>query len=192
MITIVRGIQKYKEYSNEPVDRTFDVVLKAHDFSPSFHAKETRGDGNCFYRSISYILFAREDDYYILKLCCIFILYEYETYFKENLDWVYESAVSFEKYSVNICREKEWAGEVAVIATTILLNRQIISYSCDEKTKTPSSLEYSHDINNIAPILIAYHRHHYVPILQAGIANLPFPKKQHSILPHDCLKIHLY
>ena len=191
MITIIRSIKQYTHFSSEKVDPYFDIVMKRHRFTALFHAKETRRDGNCFYRAIAYNIFANEEDFFTLKLCCIFIVVEYENYFTQKLrDHFYK--ITYENFVVKHCRKNEWADELMTNAAAILLNRRIISFSCDEKTLIPNSLQFVHGDKNIAPILIGFFRSHFVSILQEGNCELPSNGEKIFIVCDDGLKIDLY
>lgn len=164
MITFMRSIQNYPTFNSQKEDHMFYDVLKSNNLLPRYHAKHTIGDGNCFYRSVSYLLFSSENNYDIVKLCCIFIIIEYESFFK---DIIKQNGYDFEYTTLikNICRKNEWADEVTFIATSIMLNRTILSFTCDENTKKHLLLNFSFEDNNAKPILIGYFKQHFVPIL---------------------------
>lgn len=182
MISHMRSIKKYTYFTTQIKDERFNDVLLSNNLTIGYHAKYTVGDGNCFFRSVSYLLFATENCYDIIKLCCIFIILDYESFFKNILkEYCYN--FNYETLLRNLCRKDEWASEIIFIATSILLNRPILSFTCDEKSKKPFVINYSFEHNDVSPILIGYYKHHFVPLLRDNklIKNLN-TSKHHSVL----------
>ena len=55
------------------------------NFLNQYVAKNILGDGNCFYRAISYQLFNNEAYYELIKACLIYLLIENESSFNRYL-----------------------------------------------------------------------------------------------------------
>ena len=91
--------------------------------------EDVASDGNCFFRCISALLFISygiEIDYNtcrsdIVKM--IDVLYHSDSNLKENFDIVYD--ISIEEYLNKMSADREWAGELEIIATSILYNVNI-------------------------------------------------------------------
>ena len=70
-VTTLRGIVEYTIFnSRHELDISFNRLLVANDLS--LYAKSILGDGNCFYRSISFLLLGTEEYFYIIKVCSIY------------------------------------------------------------------------------------------------------------------------
>lgn len=90
----------------------------------------TTGDGNCLYNAVSQCLFGDESKQNIIRSCHLFIIFEYEDYFRE----IYKryqicNKNSFEEFIVQNARMNEWACEFNIIAVALLIDRPINIYN---------------------------------------------------------------
>lgn len=84
-IQFIRSIKKLSIYTpNIEIDNTFNKLME-HNFLNQYVAKNILGDGNCFYRAISYQLFNNEGFYELIKACLIYLLIENESSFNKYL-----------------------------------------------------------------------------------------------------------
>ena len=151
MVTKLRTIVSYTHYNSQELDRNFDCLLVNNKLTTCY-AKSIIGDGNCFYRSISYLLFGTQELFFILKVLCIFILIEYEKYF-ENILKLNVKKITITEFIVNVASTDAWADETIMIATTILLNRTLFSFSMDQKSHKPSRLRFTMAANETNPLM---------------------------------------
>ena len=120
------------------------------------------GDGNCLYNSFAKIYFNDEKYYYIIKLCSIFILFEYEIFFKYlMIRFLY--SYTFKKFILNTCKTRQWGNELNILSISILLNRTVISYS-----------EAANAYSNINNRLIFNLKEYITEPILIGISNLHF------------------
>jgi hypothetical protein len=170
---------KKKIYSDEKIDRSFDKLMESNGLSQEFYAVSTKGDGNCFYRSISYLLFDDEEYYFVIKFCCIYLLFEYKShfinYFRDT------SSGTFENKILYYITSNTYADECSYILTEILINRPILSISCDKVDYRPFKLKYCTLENiNEKPIYIGFLNNHMVSILL---------KDEYSEIPENNSKV---
>lgn len=191
IIISLRNIKKYVTYTDEDTDSSFDILKEANNLNKGFFAKNTVGDGNCFYRSVSYILFGTEDNFYIIKLCCIFISYEYENFFTDYMKKTFFEE-SYNEFFKKICKKNEWADELVFVSAAILLNRPIFSFSVNKKSRKPFVQKFCFKVNDVKPILIGYQENHFVPILQKENHMLPKNIKYFEVMIGISLNIDLY
>ena len=120
------------------------------------------GDGNCLYNSFAKIYFNDEKYYYIIKLCSIFILFEYEIFFKYlMIRFLY--SYTFKKFILNTCKTRQWGNELNILSISILLNRKVTSYS-----------EAANAYSNINNRLIFNLKEYITEPILIGISNLHF------------------
>ena len=124
------------------------------------------GDGNCLYNSFSKTYFNDEKYFYIFKLCSIFILFEYEIFFK-RLMICNKYTYSLENFILKTCRNREWGTELNILSISILLNRKIISYSESKHSfsNVNNRLIYNMEEYSTRPILIGLSSLHFFPIV---------------------------
>ena len=67
--------------ASEDKDAAFDALMMNNNLQ-GFIAKKTIGDGNCFYRTVSYQLFNTECYYEFIKACLTYLLIKNENRFK--------------------------------------------------------------------------------------------------------------
>lgn len=161
IIIELREIKTYVPYSNQKVYEIFKQKLGLEDNLFPIHSKE---DGNCLYNSLALLLFSDESFYFIIKLCSIFILIDYENYFKSlmiNMKYEY----SFEEFLINTCKNKEWATEINVLSIAFLLNRSVFIYNSTNNQEINIRHEFSAEKSEILPILIGLCSSHFFPIL---------------------------
>ena len=124
---------------------------------------ETKGDGNCYFRCISQLLNlsygvdishskCREDIVNMIR-----ILYNNDNSFKTSFESIFYNT-TIENYTQKMSTDKEWAGEIEIIATCILYNVNI-NISTERKDNSgliipnlifnPSNKTYRHLSENI-------------------------------------------
>ena len=166
MVTKLRKIVSYTIYNSQELDKGFDQVLVNNNLT-NCYAKSIIGDGNCFYRSISFLLFGSQELFYIIKVLSIFILIEYEKYFHNHLK-LNGIKCTIKEFIVQVARKGKWANEAIMIATTILLNRTLLSFSMDPLSRKASRLRFTIAENETSPLMIAFYNQHFVPLLKVS------------------------
>ncbi len=138
----------------------------------------TTGDGNCLFNACSLSLFGNERMAMDIRLCTVFILFEYHNYFKNFLRELNPN-VSFEQIIIDTATNGEWAREIHLCALSILCYRPVFSY-----TNTKFSVDATPMPMTRNPIMIYFKVNHYMAILQRD-ANVPSGyTKPYSPLTH--------
>ena len=191
IISFIRGIRLLYTYNNDKLDSGFDDVLRSSNLVNGFYARSTLGDGNCFYRSVSYLLFGTEDNYQIIKLCCIYILKEYDFFFENESKKICHE-FSYKDNFIQVCQENKWADEIVFAAAAIFLNRSVVTITCTEFNK-PFVLKFSFGDVYLEPLLIGYSGNHFIPILKDRFDRpLPTNMKMNEAINGENLKIKIY
>jgi hypothetical protein len=181
-IDFMRSITNYALYESQKLDANFDHILLSTNLpSTVYFAKETRSDGNCWYRAISYLLFNSEDNYFIIKTCCIYIFFKYKAFFSVLL--VKEHyGISFQQMIIFHLVQNQWADNLIKIASCFLLDRSIYTFSARKSLSDKTSQKliphcYHYSFKNLTtkPILIGFSINHFVPILKKNNNNEPLP-----------------
>ena len=163
LVKALRNIENYWRFNGtDTVYDNYNFILGIEDhFFPVY----CTGDGNCLYNSISKILFGNESKNILIKLCSIFILFEYEEFFQnfsknQNYDNTLNQFITFS------CRKNEFSTERNVLAISLLLDRTIYSYNETLKLNQPCRFKYCLSRSSTyEPILIGYYKIHFFPIL---------------------------
>ena len=126
----------------------------------------SKPDGNCLYNSISKIILKDENYFFIIKLCSIFVMLEYEHFFTnlmkhQSFDYTY----SFKEFIEKTVNKNEWSTELNIISIMILLNRSILCYF---KGTSGTVNRYRYDLpqvkNKDNPIRIGIMDNHFFPL----------------------------
>jgi hypothetical protein len=80
LVKALRNIENYWRFNG--TDTVYDKYNYILGIEDHFYPVYCSGDGNCLYNSISKILFGNETKNILIKLCSIFILFEYEEFFQ--------------------------------------------------------------------------------------------------------------
>lgn len=176
-------------------DPSNDLLLIAHGSLQDHVALETEADGNCFFYSISNLLFGDPclKKVKLLRLGATFMLFEYgETFlnlFSETL-----AEYSFEEYVIQALDLKSYANMYVVAAISLLINRPIFVYqvsimeALDERSNLSeirgSSVEVCFLKNDQTkrPLGIGLRGEHYVPLFpRAANHSLPIPDESYLL-----------
>ena len=152
----------YKIGSQIELDSSFDEILSKNELNNCV-PKRIIGDGNCFYRSIAYLILGDEKYYLFIKMCCIYMLIYYKDDFDNYDQQTQESTVNKIERMV---LKNEWANETSLITAALLLDRPIFTFSIDTKNSDPLQLKYQLRKIDTPPILIGFKVNHYIAILQ--------------------------
>ena len=125
-----------------------------------------------------------------IRLCTVFILIEYESYFRNFLTELNPN-VSFNNIIIETATNGEWAREIHLCALSILCFRPVFSYANTKFSVSATPLPMTRN-----PILIYFKINHYMGILskdklvQVGYTQ-PYTELTHGLkLP--LTHIHLY
>ena len=169
-IKYLRENKMYTLYSSEMVDNNFDNLMATNDLTNRFVAKSTIGDGNCFYRAISYVIFRSEDYFFYIKICCVFLLHEYKVHFKSFLrDSTDQKSVSDDTIFLGkilyFLEDNTYSDECSYLLASILINIPLISITCCKRS-VPFKLKYCTSKNiDKQPIHIGFLSQHMVSML---------------------------
>lgn len=142
------------------VDYRFNSILNKNQCFDNSVPLSIIGDGNCFYRTISYGIFGNQNKHKLIRLLIVFIMCDNYTYFNQinlQLNRNNDTQVLIKETSTL----KSYAGELPVQASSILTNRPIIVYSLGPK------LEYAWQSScRFLPVIrIGFGWDHFVIIL---------------------------
>jgi len=162
-INSLRKINIYFKYKDQIVDKSFDEVLALNEYltSNELSIVNCSKDGDCFYSSISILLFGHEKFNDIIKICCFFVIFDHFDSFKEFAS-LNNYGKNLEVIIVELLRDKVWANELIIFSAAILLDRPIITFSTRPINQ---SFEISRADNGLKPLLIAFLNNHFSPIL---------------------------
>ena len=154
----VCDVTNWHRYQDQPV-RRIPITSKPKDPIP------VRGDGNCFFRSVSYILFGEEGKHApIRNLVCNFIEDNDERFYQVTNVKNYIKEKAMRKLGV-------WGTEVEIFAVATILNTDMYIFTQEAKDREPRWLRYApiQDINTqLAPsknaIFISNLHHHFQPV----------------------------
>lgn len=113
----------------QETDEEFESNLDQQLEAPS-KVKQIEGDGNCFFRAISYCV-AQSEHFHleIRKLVCNYLL-QNQNFFKSYLRPA-DNSIQSHLSSTQMIREGTWATEIEILAVSHILKLDIYTYSDD-------------------------------------------------------------
>jgi hypothetical protein len=157
-------------YKNEKVDKDFDLIIKLNNLE-GLNAIDIEKKGNCFYQSISKLIFGEQKYYYLIRLATFYTLLEYRDFFSIALEKLHYGE-SVDEFIQRNYKDKVWANEILIVASSISLKRPILSFSIDPKKILPNNIVFSFKTELDNPLIIAFNVNHFVPLMQ----TTKFPK----------------
>ena len=154
------------------IDTSFKPILELNGVSNEYFAIQTSPDGNCFYRSLSTLLFGNEKHFTVVKLCSLFtIVNSFPNIFKHILQRT-QSVDSFELFVMKSFKAGEWASDYNILSAVLMLQTSIFCFS---SRKISNKLD-QHNIYYTWPdvfkencrVSIAFNGSHFVPIVTLG------------------------
>ena len=163
IITKIREIIPFRFYDEQKVENNF---IKLLSLSEKFIPIVCRADGNCLYNALSIIYFGSKNEnlFFILKICSLFIFFEYIEFFEhvlKNLKYQF----SFRKMVTSTAKQNSWGNELNLTALNILIDRQIFCFINSQGRIEYNRYKYSFIENKKEPILIGLENLHFFPIL---------------------------
>ena len=157
--------------------KIFENVLEFNNLDETSQSIDILGDGNCFYRSISYFVFKDQNFHQLIRLVIVFIMFDNIEYFQSLLhtNKTEEKIRSLIK-STSILGE--FAGELPIQAASILTGRPIISYSLGPKLEFSINKDYRH----FGPIRLGYAANHFNLILFNSLDTIVEDRKRPRFL----------
>jgi hypothetical protein len=162
-IKILRSINESKLYDNQLDDPRFDFILSKNkmDFMVPIWCCP---DGNCFWYSISNLLFGSDNLFYIIKVSSIFMLLEYRSEIESILKR-YDYDMSLETLIEKTMKVDEFSNELNILATCIAINRPIYSFGGFDEEKTFAQ-KYELECNRYKkPLNLGFLTNHFVALL---------------------------
>ncbi|CAF1020572.1 unnamed protein product [Brachionus calyciflorus] len=123
MVKYFRSIHGICYFNSNYYDVSHGSVLKKWNCHHGI-CLQTTGDGNCLYNSLSLALFGNESYSKNIKLCMVFIILEYEEYFR-NLVQSFQYAEGYEKTVVACSTLGIFGNEFNMVALSLLFLRPI-------------------------------------------------------------------
>ena len=164
-IKYLRSIKMYSTYQGQKQDKNFAPIIRSHKLNMDFFGVEIIGDGNCFYRSVAYVLFGDQRLYYHLKMCVIFIMWKHRLFF-ENLLLKNNQGLTLKEFVINTLKKDSWCGLVIAAATTILLERDMYSLTYTKESQKPHRMRYYLADKTKKPIILGFYINHYICFLK--------------------------
>jgi hypothetical protein len=179
-IANIRQIKDYTLFESnlEPEKNPmYFLLLKLYNLN-DFFPVNTGKDGNCFYNSISFLLFGTERYFFLIKMCSIFILLKnhelFETYIRRtSYDKTYEEVI------LDSCIRNEYANIINIFSTSILLNRTIYCY-CVNEQNIPYGYKYKPNEAQNKPIFLAFYVNHFWSLVSIKNAE------EYTEIENDC------
>ncbi len=177
LIKRLRTIKENFRYNNESIETKegFVDILKQSQLESYFFNVKTGEDGNCFYRAISKLLFGQQDFYYLIKISALFFIFER----KEEFDNVFNKGkTNFKLFLQKHSRHNEWADEIIILATSLVLNRPIITFSITNSSQLFCLHFYKDTILEnffkVMPFTISFYSSHYTTLMQKRETDFNF------------------
>ena len=162
-VRYLRSLKNSASSSQDKQDSDFDELLQLNGVEDQFIAKSIKADGNCLYRSLSFIIFHDEKYFSFIKACCIFILTNYTHEFEEYFKIIF---TDYKSKIINMIKKNVWGDESTLLALVILFNRPLISLSIHKgKSRMyPSQIIFKIDETANEPLIIGHMVNHFVAI----------------------------
>lgn len=156
-----------REYNkNDFIDDEFISCIQNSELFGHFVPIETEGDGNCLYKAISLSIIGDQNYFSLIKLSVIFILFEYEDYFRNILNHT-SPEYSFEKLVEDTAQTNSWGNEYTQLAISIVFNRPLNIYifnSNNQPTYIHQFCVINNQVNEQRSINLAHKIHHFVAL----------------------------
>ena len=182
-VRFLRSINQYAVYKMcDQLDVSFEDIIQLNDLELHV-SKSVKGDGNCYYRAISHLMLETEKYFYFIKVCILFIIYDYKDNFK-NILLANSNDISIENLILNHCNKSQWADEVIQIASSLLLDKSVFIVTVDNKSLRPHRNKMEVFPNESNPIIICFKNAHFVPLLRGDneIFTMPYSMVETDIL----------
>ena len=168
----LRKLEAYDYDDRFNIDPEFSECISNTELYGNFIPITTDGDGNCLYKSIALLIYGNQEFYSQIKLCILFIFFEYEDYFK-NLLSVTLPDNSFEKLIEDVALIGSWGNEYTQLAASILFNRPLHTYSFNENYELITCYQFCvNDLQlNKKPMNLVHKVHHFVGLLPTSDSN---------------------
>ena len=162
-VKILRSIKESKFFDDQIDDPQFNFILlknKMNFMVPIWCSP----DGNCFWYSISNLLFGSDHLFYLIKVSSIFMLLEYKSEMDKILNR-FDYDMSCEKLIEKTMQANEYANELNIFATCIAINRPIYSFGGSDQEITYNQ-KYELECNKLKkPLNLGYFHSHFVALL---------------------------
>ena len=155
-------------YNNQPADSSYSKICDKYGYD--YVPLQTASDGNCLYNAVSLYLRGIENDSFKLKLASIFIILEYEVFFRsfitsKGFNFTYETFI------FNTTRIGVWGNSLNMIALSFLTARAI---NCFEPESATSYNPYFNPFHS--PVVLCLQNSHFVaafPLNNESIMSIP-------------------
>lgn len=192
LIQILRA-KRNSYYNNvqDKIDENFMPLLQTHEFRDKLFPLITRGDGNCFYYAISKILFGTDIHFCKIRLAVVFILIEYKVYFKRVLQKSF-GPNKYPELIENTAKDKSWANEYILLATSIMINRPLICLTDTEKDIYSHEYCVNKDQIKNQQLFISLKSFHFVPLLSKEEIEFNIEAKINQFKRFKLFRLKLY
>ncbi len=180
IISYLRSFETNVTYQNQKLYPGYANLLNhSQNLKSGFVVAKVEGDGNCFYYSISMLLFGHTQKYNLIKIASAFILIKYENLFNSIINST-KTKLSFDDILRRACCEEMWATEFHILATSILFNRPIYVYT-DHNWHHDYTLNAEHSLHE--PLCIIHvHSSHFMPLIPVSKSSKATSPEQNQFI----------
>lgn len=114
------------------VDRNFDELMYENGLINGYKAVKVSADGNCFYRTLSLLLFGTEDLFNVIKICTIFTALKYEGIIDNFLKSNNQNDEFYQLINLTT-RTNEWAEIFNIVSAAYLIKNGITIFGSEER-----------------------------------------------------------
>lgn len=149
--------------------------------------RQILGDGNCFFRAVSFSLTNSEDFHNVMRNAVCQHMLEYKELFQQFLN--NEQSVESHISSCKMNQEGKWATEVEIFATAHLLNTDIYTFSGGSWMRFSVDDVEPYELNRTGAIYLNHHQqNHYNVVLSVNGENLDMTQIRSQKTPHQYKK----
>lgn len=165
-------MDRLREYYNRPLDELyhqrlhgkndllvgFEIIRQEllQEQSPGkFRLQRVSGDGNCFFRAISYVRYGTEDHHRVIRDMAITHMIQHADEYNDFIE--YEDHTDFEKYIRHMKKQRVWCDGVIIRAVSMILSAHIWIHHASNPI-----VKYTQEKNPIHPTIhVQYTGAHY-------------------------------
>ena len=145
-------------HSEQNIDHSFNEIIS---FNHLFNLQPIldAGDGNCYHRSISVILFGSEKYHRMIRYLTIYTIIKNQNYFRSSFKDI--NGKTFECMVESSSNSRNWAGEYEALALSMMCFRPIIVFSMGPQIEYYAKLNCKYN----EPIFLGFKSFHFTPFL---------------------------
>ena len=175
------------QYNNQPTDVARRRALPS-PFLRHLHPVNTIGDGDCFYRAISFSLFGSQTFFLLIRIAILLDVLENEPGYRHFTTQT-RTEDDYERLVYTVSTLGEWAGDAALYAASKILRRAIhlfgefpnapiedeefMRYMSDPRNRNHRRTLFDNADEIRRPIYIHLRQNHFVALLPTSEMDFP-------------------